>query len=204
MKEKKKLDSNKMWRQWGIVFISFALIFALAPIGIFKILVMQRDTTSWPNVQGTVIICKVLHRVNEYADPGEEDEYRIDLVYQYIVNNETYENSNIYYWGGTGSYWDHKLNSYEYSLLRIYSVGSDVTVYYNPNNPEQSCLITGENPDDRLLIILLPIVGYFCIGCVPLFISLDYFTKKRKSKKKGYKSFTSPELIDKIEEAKES
>ena len=194
-------------RGYGVVFIVFALIFALAPIGVFKILSMQRETLSWPTVEGTVIVCEIEHKVNEYADHDEQDEYRIDLVYQYTVDNGTYEGSNVYYWSGTDSDWDHELNSYEWSLLRDYPVGSNVTVFYNPDNPERSCLIAGENPRDRPLIIWLPIVGYMCVGFVPLFYFVDKLAKKidkKKKKKKKAKSFTTPELIDKIKEASES
>ena len=204
MKKKREVDSVKTLQRWGVAFVIFALLFAIAPIGIFKILAMQRDTTSWPSIQGTVIVCEIDHRVNNYADEGEEDEYRVDLVYQYTVNNQTYEGSNVYYWSGTGSDWSHELDSWDYSLLRDYPVGSDVRIYYNPERPDQSCLITGENPKDRSLIIGFPIIGYTILACIPLFYYADKLGKKIKKKKQESKSFTTPELIDKIKNASES
>ncbi|MHA1111054.1 MAG: DUF3592 domain-containing protein [Promethearchaeota archaeon] len=202
----RKKNSNKTnWRSLGVFAVCLALIFALFPIVVFGILSKQRNTTSWPSVQGIIIVCEIEHRYNEHADRVDErDEYRIDFMYQYVIESETYESSDIYFLSGIGSYWDHELNSYEYSLLQNYPVGSNVTVHYNPENPEQSCLITGEDPDTRLLIILLPVVGYILLGCFPLFYFMDKLAKKRKSKKKEYKSFTQPELIDKIKKASES
>jgi predicted methyltransferase len=94
---RKKWKIKNQLQFWGVMIVCFALINALLPIGIFSILTKQINTTSWSSVQGTIIICEVEHRYNEYADSGEEDEYRINLVYQYIVNNETYESSNVYY-----------------------------------------------------------------------------------------------------------
>ena len=202
---RKKEEKIVILRRYGVIFVCLALIFTLMPIGIFKILAMQRDTTSWPSVQGTVIICEIEHRENPNADRvDEQDEYRIDLVYNYTVYNETYENFNVYYWGGTGSYWDHELDSYEYSLLHDYPVGSNVRVYYNPENPEQSCLLTGEDPSTRILIIWLPVTGYIMLACIPLFYFADKFAKKRKKKKSEGKSFMTPALEDKIKEIKKA
>ncbi|TFG21002.1 MAG: hypothetical protein EU530_01545 [Promethearchaeota archaeon] len=72
------------------------------------------------------------------------------------------------------------------------------------NMQKELCLITGESPETRSLVILMPLVGYIILGSIPLFFFVDKFTKKGKRKKKSYKSFTSPELIDKIENANES
>ena len=206
MKEKnEKIDIRRGLRGYGVVFIVFALIFALAPIGVFKILSMQRETLSWPTVEGTVIVCEIEHRVNEHADHDEEDEYRIDLVYQYTVDNETYEGSNVYYWSGTGSDWDHELDSYEWSLLRDYPVGSNVTVFYNPDNPERSCLIAGENPEDRTTDYDSTVTGYMFLLFVPIFYLTVNIGKKiaKKKKEKKAKSFMTPALEEKMKKIKE-
>ena len=203
---KKKNSKNEM-QLWGVITVILALFFALSPILIFDIAAKQRNTLGWPSVEGEIIVCEIDHRYNKYADRVDErDEYRIDLIYQYVVNTTVYDNFNVYFMGGTGSYWNHELNSYDWSLLANYPVGSNVTVYYDPENPEDSCLIPGEDPDNKMLIILFPAVGYFLLALFPLFIFLERFTKRRKSKRKNFegKSFMTPGLAEKIKEIKKA
>ena len=97
-------------------------------------------------------------------DPLEEEyderwEYMVDIVYQYTVGAHTYNDSDLYYRAGSGSEWGTEVDDYEWALLAQYPVNSTVTVYYNPDNPDQSCLIPGINPQNQTTHIVLLTVG---------------------------------------------
>ena len=174
LKEWYERNYEKFWWVFGIVV---ALIFAtIPPFFVFDTLTKQRSTTSWPSVDGKIIVCEVIERYNEHYDGGEgRDEYMVDFTYQYTVNSVVYENFDVYYTSGTGSSWSGELPEHDNYLLQTYPVNRTVIVYYNLENPQQSCLITGASPHTRNMIIIFPSVGFGLLFCMVLFYLLDKF-----------------------------
>lgn len=94
-------------------------------------------TKEWPTTNGTVLFSTVEARRSSSSSGGTSTSYYPSVVYQYQVNGQTFQ-SNQLSMGmrvGLGSY-----NAVQQRVTENYSPGSVITVYYNPNNPQQAVL----------------------------------------------------------------
>lgn len=126
-----------------------ALIFGLGIIGIsiFKTYRMI-DGSSWPETNGKIVRSATRIGINGTRWP--------DIQYQYWVNGLEYTGNRISLgglWGLFGRY------DWVYELVKLYSIGADVTVFYNPRNPKASCL----RKEGWSTISILYIVGLFFV-----------------------------------------
>ncbi len=141
-----------------IVFgLAFAVIGLLLVIfGIVK-LVQAGASSSWPSVKGTVVSCKV-QKGDSKGRGGRRgrknrrsSRYYASVSYEYSVDGKQDVGDKISYGtvGGTRAKANEK--------AKQYAQGSQVDVYYNPDNPADAVLEAGQ----KASIYTLPGVGAF-------------------------------------------
>jgi len=110
-----------------LLFVAVFVLFAGMPVVDHNSSV-QHNKANTATVQGTDID----ERTND-----DEREYSPVVVYEYTVNGEQYESSNVY--PGQFTRW-HGSRSAAADVVSEYTAGQQVTVQYNPNNPEEAYL----------------------------------------------------------------
>ena len=92
---------------------------------------LREAARNWATTTGKIITSRV------EVSGGEYTSVRPFVVYQYNVYSQDYSNSQI-------KAGDVHMSSYNsraaYDKVDKYPVGSEVTVYYNPEDPQQSAL----------------------------------------------------------------
>lgn len=120
-----------------------------------------RKAASWPSTIGTVVMSDLEAR---HGSKGHYVNYPV-VVYQYRVGGASYESRKVspgMEWGGTGAG----------KVVERYPAGSQVTVYYNPDNPAEA-LLERKSPSIMIwLWITLVITNLFFCGMGAVF----YFT----------------------------
>ena len=112
----------------GFIFLLFNVIF----LGV--IFTAQKDAaavTKWPTTTGTVLMSTLESR---RTNNGRHAQYPV-VLYSYQVGGRSYEGNRIAPGpevGGTGAP----------KRLAKYGTGTQVTVYYNPNDPSDAVLET--------------------------------------------------------------
>ncbi|MDJ0699185.1 MAG: DUF3592 domain-containing protein [Woeseiaceae bacterium] len=97
---------------------------------------LARASTDWPSVPGLVNHSELeFQRKNTGA--GKKTDYRVEIVYEYVVDDQLYRNNVVRFDQG-------ELTSKRKELLvSSYPVGRRVEVFYNPDDPDQSVLVRG-------------------------------------------------------------
>jgi hypothetical protein len=159
--------------KWGMVFFGFFMamgILALS-LGVSAYLEAQQ-VQDWPSTTGTVTDTNVREEwVSEGGRGGGHShyEYYPEVQYSYSVGGSTYYGNDI-------SKLESSYTSYSgaQAYLTDHRVGSQVTVYYNPDNPSEAVL--EKNSDFEALMI--PGVGvlFTAIGAIGF---IYYFRKWR-------------------------
>lgn len=103
-------------------------------------------TLKWPSVQGEIIDSKV----ESYKIGGDRptQRYGVSLEYEYEIKGQSFTGSS-YSYGPDGpdpivdetGYVDTETEAT--AFLPQYPKGKTVTVYYNPDNPREACLLVG-------------------------------------------------------------
>ena len=108
---------------------AFVLLFGviLTPLFYFQ-LQEALEISNWPSVEGKIVESRV---VGERA-------FRPDIKYIYTVDGEEYTGSSSLDMPGFGGR-TSRLDAAE-KMVRQYPQGSTISVYYNPENPQQSML----------------------------------------------------------------
>jgi len=118
--------------------LPFFLFFCLfLPVIIFLIvfashMIYEYNTLkSWKSVTGKIIKADLEYAVNE------DFKYYLDIEYTYSVNGESFTESRINIVDDSYALDEAK------EKLQDYTVGKDITVFYNPENPERAVLNKG-------------------------------------------------------------
>ncbi|MCM8538380.1 MAG: DUF3592 domain-containing protein [Lentisphaeraceae bacterium] len=95
---------------------------------------------SWPTVKGKITYSEVLHSRNGYFP---------SVDYEYSINGVKYINYDIDY----GRVVERsKAQSFAKRIVKRFYLGSEVDIYYDPSDPEESVLIPGGNTMNWFLI----------------------------------------------------
>lgn len=100
----------------------------------WNILQDARASASWPTVDGRV----TRSEVSKSTDADGADSYSPEVLYEYQVDDQSYENSTIKF--GENSYSSRRRAE---EIAATYPVGQRVTVSYDPIEPGQSVLEPG-------------------------------------------------------------
>ena len=118
----------------------------------------SRESGSWPSIQGTISSSSVSKRTTRDSDRRTRTTYYPKVGYRYRVDGRNYISSRIAF--GTGdsggsAKWARK-------IVNKYPVGKNVTVYYNPQDPQYGVLESGFTW--RSIMILLAGIAFFAAG----------------------------------------
>jgi hypothetical protein len=132
---------------------SFILMGAI-PFGFgIRGIVLASASTDWPHTAGRVVSSTLEHDDEQAAYPR--------IIYEFDLNGTRFQGDRVHF-GGYRS----RDDPYALRLVKQYPEGTEVTVYYMPDNPESSLL----EPGIRWHAWLMPGVGavFLIIGFVLL------------------------------------
>lgn len=97
---------------------------------------LSRASIDWPSVPGLVNRSELeFHRNN--VGTGKKTNYRVEIIYEYVVDDQLYRNDVVRFDQGELSTESKQL------LVSTYPVGRRVEVFYDPDDPGQSVLVRG-------------------------------------------------------------
>ncbi len=128
------------------------------------------ETYGWPATQGTILTSGV--KTSEYWDSDTNlttYTYSPAVTYTYTVMGQRYEGRHIWAQGAPGSNSRRKAER----IAARYPEGSQVTVYYNPENPADAVLEQGNASGTWVLLVvgITFVIGSLCI-LLPLLLAL--------------------------------
>jgi len=145
-------------------------VFLLIGMGLsywgWNILQDARASASWPTIDGKVVKSEVTHSID--SDGG--DSYSPEITYVYIVNNEQLANKTIKF--GENSYSSRKKAE---GIAASYPVGKNVTVYYDPQQPDKSVLEPGVSGGSYIVLG----IGVLFILITLIAIPFTFFVRNR-------------------------
>jgi hypothetical protein len=134
----------------------FSLVFVCAGVGLVmwgqNVVAKSKASVDWPTVQGKVRSAEVLRETKRDTSSStrrESTTYRPDIVYDYEVNGTPYSGNRV----GVLHVGSSNPRKAEDVVAR-YPVGSEVTVFYDPSDPQTAVLEPGVS-----WFSYMPIVG---------------------------------------------
>lgn len=130
-------------------------------------LMRAQASTSWPTVTGVVTIAELGKQVGNERDTSTT--YSTDISYDYVAKDRSYVNSAINF---------ADVNSSDPSaarrILKRYPVGKQVTVYYNPADPQNAVLEPGATGRSWFLPLF---GGGFVVAGIAVFFFLRWIRR---------------------------
>jgi len=108
-------------------------------------LIRQHAAESYPSVQGQMLASEV----QTYTGSKGSIHYRAAFLYEYEVNGRDYRGGRYRYAGYSSD------AATAGALVAAHPKGSEVTVYYNPDNPADTVLSPRVEPRDVFLLFLI-------------------------------------------------
>jgi hypothetical protein len=142
---------------WVWVFIVIVVLLVVF-ISLFKLSASQ----NWEETQGNLVSISIEeithnHMRQETGSDGRFD-YKINLDYQYSVDGKTYTGNVLMV--GVPNVFDRASDAE--NVVKKYSNLENIDVFFNPQNPQDSALMTAKNiPIVGFVIMFLMVV---CIG----------------------------------------
>ena len=132
-------------------------IFLLLGLGVvyygYRLIRKARASTEWPAAQGTVESSAVdVKRERERDSDGDvhyETKYIPRIVYRYQVEGTDYYGEQISF-GNTSS----RSPNWAYRIRDQYSPGMEVSVYYDPANPQEAVLQPGAKWTTYIVLVI--------------------------------------------------
>ena len=118
----------------------------------------QMGTSDWKEVQATVNVSEI--RLDSYSESEGRFPY---ISYSYSVDGESFSNDDIVLFDLDGSY------GFSTSIVDEYPYGSEITAYYNSEDPNQAVLMKGFSGVLPPIIYILQIVSVV-FGAVVTFL----------------------------------
>lgn len=132
---------------------------------IIKKIMLGREVAkslSWPGADGEITKSKITMKDSNSGMNQANKTFKAEITYKYKAGKRSYRNSRIC----VGGQLQLSLRGKAEDYCEQYPVGQAVTVYYNPDNPSDSCLERREETSTLLLFIG---VGFAIVGI--LFLS---------------------------------
>ncbi len=158
----------------GVVFFGLGAIFVGVGINGYR---EGQETKSWPSTTGHVISADVDEKIETRRDMNDrqrtEYTYTPAVRYEYTVGERTYLGHRVKAddYGGSPDR--------AYGIVNRYPAGSDVTVFYNPDEPDQAVLETGA---DTMGVYLFGGIGalFAVIGLASLTAAAVLFRRRNR------------------------
>lgn len=124
----------------GIVVIIVAGV-AAAGFGGYMWMEQGERIDSYESTDATVLSSDVDVDVrNDPDSSGQERSYSADITYEYTVDGQTYESSNVMPGPGRSATGQNRAQN----LVEQYPEGETVTAYYDPDDPSKSFLVKNQ------------------------------------------------------------
>lgn len=172
---------------YGIVGL-FAAVLVVAGTGLIfwagPSLKVARESANWPTAQGrilssekTYVTTSTTSSPSSSAILGRTDRkswtsYRPSISYSYTVDGSEYESTRL----ELGSIDMGRTDEY----LQEFAEGKEVTVHYNPDDPEQAVLIAGADATFYVLMF----VGLLAIGLAIFMVVVTIFISRAVSRRR--------------------
>ncbi len=125
----------------GLFFIIFGLILIIFAV---QNSIISMESEDWLTVEGTITSSAIDSYKERDTGTGDDSPttyttyYEPEITYSYLVNGADYSSDKISF-----SRTRFVIQSEAQEIIDKYSTGTNVTVYYNPNNPSESVLKPG-------------------------------------------------------------
>jgi hypothetical protein len=137
-------------------------------VGIVLIIKAVRDrkkaeaSAVWPSTAGTVTESTIEETYTRDEDGHRETHFKPVVRYTYQVVGSSYTGNQIAFGGGSSSNYKSAQQT-----IAAYPVGAQVTVYYNPEKPEEAVLERRAASSKVLLIVgIVFLVVSLCAGVI--------------------------------------
>lgn len=162
------MSANWIWLLCGGFFI-FAFFVAGVIMIIFGIRNRKKGTESqeWPRVTGTITNVNISKDTDTDAEGFTTVTYKPEIEYQYEIGGNQFTSTRVSF-GGTRTY-----NSYKKAeeATAKYPLDGAISVFYNPQQPEEAVLEQGTKGTMALIIAGIVFLGISMIAsCVGLFM----------------------------------
>lgn len=136
---------------------------------------VARESANWPTAQGRILSSEKTYVTSSTTSTSNSStvaggttrkswtSYRPSISYSYTVDGSEYESTRL----ELGSIDMGRTDEY----LEDFPEGKEVTVHYNPEDPEQAVLIAGADATFYVLITL----GFLAIGLAILIVFVTIF-----------------------------
>lgn len=137
MKAKTKEQTADTVLRW-LLLLPLLFIVAGTLMSFFGVrqFLQAKASTAWPTVTGVITVAELGKQMGNEQD--ESTTYSADLSYDYLVNDHSYVNGAVSFAGVKS-----RDPSTARRILKRYPVGKQVTVYYNPDDPQDAVLEPG-------------------------------------------------------------
>ncbi|QPJ61359.1 MAG: DUF3592 domain-containing protein [Candidatus Nitronauta litoralis] len=145
------------------VLMGWAMLFAAAGT-IGKKILLGREVQramAWARADGEITKSKIVMKDSQAGMNSPNKTFKAEIIYKYTAGKRSYRNSRICLGGQLQLSLRGKAEDY----CGRYPVGQTVSVYYDPDNPSDSCLERREETSIMYLVIgvVFAIVGIFFI-----------------------------------------
>lgn len=111
-------------------------------------------SAKWKNTQGEVKSISIEEiKVRDSNSSGVKrtlTSHKVNILYEYDIESKKYSNDVIL--EGFPNIYDRKIDADE--QLNKYKNQAEITVYYNPKNPQQSALITAKEVPKMAFVVI--------------------------------------------------
>lgn len=155
-------DFSGVWMGLIAVFVALFGVLIIA-----QYLQSKRDVRTsslWQSIEGKITMQRIREEEN-YDEDGANILYIPEVIYTYLVGGILYENKRIDF-GSSPRFVNRKKAE---SFMEPYQVESNITVYYNPDNPQDAVLSQSvQRMKGRLItgLVMIAIAAYLIIRVI--------------------------------------
>jgi hypothetical protein len=130
-------------------------------ISFSKNLIAQFESRNYPSTTGSIIHSEIASLTSTpsaaSASRAPHTSYGVNFEYRYELNGQSYNATRFRY--------DHYFWTHEWAQQTVanHPAGSQIQVFYNPQNPADALLSAGINTQDMILILILALLNLFAI-----------------------------------------
>lgn len=126
-------------------------LLAVAGATLVKKILLSRaveNSLSWPRAEGEITQSRITMQNSSTGFNHANKTFKAEVTYKYTVGKRSYRNNRIC----VGGQLQLSLRGKAEGYCEQYPVGQNVAVYYNPNDPSDSCLERREETSNFYLL----------------------------------------------------
>jgi hypothetical protein len=136
---------------WSAITLSF---------DVFNAVGIHRQLLTWHYQQTTgVVLTSKVTETESHDEHGSTITYGVDIRYRYHVGGKTLESGRYRFAAGSSS------DNWARTVVNEHPVGSKITVYYDPAQPQEAVLMQGVQPSDLFMTQFLFPFNMVMLGC---------------------------------------